>query len=201
MMCSEYLREIWHLVGWLHMYWNKCVSKKETRWSYLRQNNFATDKRQRERQKIRWAHTRSPEEIKKDPQMVEGNVARWLQIGFCNKQLKDCDSQLRRWVLFLYSKWRQSCERTEYYYNHKEADTRRIFHLKNLPEKADVVVRTADTDVLVIALGSVHLIGDKHEWLEVRKFMVNSPRFIDVTNILNKLCAKHYRHSRLNGIT
>ena len=67
--------------------------------------------------------------------------------------------------------------------NHAEADTRMIFHLSKLPENANVIIRTADTDVLAITLGSMHHVADKNVWLEVGKFTDNSLRFIDVTAI------------------
>ena len=75
----------------------------------------------------------------------------------------------------------------EYHCNHEEADTRMIFHLSKLPEKANVIIRTADTDVLAITLGSIHLLGDMNIWMEVGKFTDNSLRFIDVTVISKAL--------------
>ena len=44
------------------------------------------------------------------------------------------------------------CERS-LYSTHEEADSRMIFHLNSVTNSSNVVIRTSDTDVLVIALG------------------------------------------------
>ena len=42
-------------------------------------------------------------------------------------------------------------EKVAYYAKHEEADTRMIYHVGQLPSGKNVVVRTVDTDVAVIA--------------------------------------------------
>lgn len=39
----------------------------------------------------------------------------------------------------------------ELFSTHEEADSRMLFHLTSVPDNSNVVIRTADTDCLVIA--------------------------------------------------
>lgn len=53
----------------------------------------------------------------------------------------------------------------EFTCSHEEADTRMLFHLSKLPAPTNVVIRTVDTDVLVIALGAFHNLEEgKRGW-------------------------------------
>ena len=54
------------------------------------------------------------------------------------------------------------------YCTYEEADSRMLFHLKSLSSISNVVLRTSDTDVLVIALSCwSHFNDDINLWLEV----------------------------------
>ena len=52
-------------------------------------------------------------------------------------------------------------EEVAYYAKHEEADTRMIYYVGQLPSGTKVVVRTINTDVVVIALGCFHQLQDK----------------------------------------
>ena len=60
-------------------------------------------------------------------------------------------------------------EEVAYYAKHKEADTRMIHHVGQLPSGTNVLVRTVDTDVVAIALGCFHQLQDKRIWCSVQK--------------------------------
>ena len=72
---------------------------------------------------------------------------------------------------------------------HEEAGSKMIFHLHSLPASSNVVIRTVDTDVLIILLGNMEKLDDvnKNVWLEVGLFTMNTLRYIDVRAIYNKL--------------
>ena len=57
-------------------------------------------------------------------------------------------------------------EEVAYYAKHEEADTRMIYHVGQLPSGTNVVVRTVDTDVVVIAPGCFHQLQDKRILVE-----------------------------------
>jgi hypothetical protein len=78
-------------------------------------------------------------------------------------------------------------EEVDYYSRHEEADTRMIFHLTKLQPALNVVIRTADTDVLLIALGCFEHINYINLWLEVGLYTRNTLRFINVNQLHNKL--------------
>ena len=46
-------------------------------------------------------------------------------------------------------------EDTQLWCNHEEADTKMLFHAGHLVAPSNVVIRTADTDVLIIALANL----------------------------------------------
>ena len=52
-------------------------------------------------------------------------------------------------------------EEVAYYAKHEEADTTMIYQIGQLPSGTNVVLRTVDTDVVVIALGCFHQLQDK----------------------------------------
>ena len=63
--------------------------------------------------------------------------------------------------------------------SHEEADSKMIYHL---------IIRTSDTDMLVIALGCLeHIPESINLWLEVGLYAKNSLRYIDVRKLFNKL--------------
>lgn len=48
-------------------------------------------------------------------------------------------------------------ELPEFQCNHEEADTRIVYHLSKLPINSKVMVKTADTDIMIIILGNIHM--------------------------------------------
>jgi len=69
------------------------------------------------------------------------------------------------------------------YCSHEEADTRMFFHVSTLPRNTNVVVRTSDTDCLVIGLASVEKFPDNcNVWLEVGIQSKNTQRYISLNN-------------------
>ena len=82
-----------------------------------------------------------------------------------------------------------SCEEIDdLYCTHEEADTRIFFHLNQVSSSRNVVIRTADTDCLIIALGNKHMFQPEIKiWLEVGVQSNNSQRFIDVNGLHAKL--------------
>lgn len=72
----------------------------------------------------------------------------------------------------------------DYFCTHEEADSRMIFHLKQLNTPVNVVIRTVDTDVLIIALGCMHLLDPgKKVWLEAGLYTKNSLRYISINQL------------------
>ena len=74
-----------------------------------------------------------------------------------------------------------------FYSMHEEADNRMFFHLNHAQPGNTVVIRTDDTDSLVIALGNKHLFSELQIWLEVGVQGKNNLRFIDVKTIHSEL--------------
>ncbi|KZR97548.1 Uncharacterized protein APZ42_007508, partial [Daphnia magna] len=70
---------------------------------------------------------------------------------------------------------------------HEEAGTRMLVHVSSVPCPATVVIRTSDTDVLVIALGNSSKFPDCTMYLEVGHHKNNTLRFIDITTLSLKL--------------
>ena len=71
---------------------------------------------------------------------------------------------------------------------HEESDSKMIYHLTILEENSKVIIRTSDTDVLVIALGCLeHIPESINLWLEVGLYAKNSLRYIDVRKLFNRL--------------
>ena len=74
------------------------------------------------------------------------------------------------------------------YSTHEEADFRMFFHLKYITAPEKVVIRTADTDCLIIALGLKHLYDQQLQiWLEVGLQSNNSLRCININALHAKL--------------
>ena len=70
----------------------------------------------------------------------------------------------------------------------KEADSKMIYHVTILEEKSKIIIRTSDTDVLVIVLVCLEHIPESIKlWLEVDLYPKNSLRYIDVRKLFNKL--------------
>ena len=72
-------------------------------------------------------------------------------------------------------------ETPDMFCTHEEADTRMFFHLAGIIQPKNVVIRTADTDCLIIALANrrnYHV--DTKIWLEVGTQTANTLRYINV---------------------
>lgn len=82
---------------------------------------------------------------------------------------------------------------SQYQGNHEEADTLMAFHIKNIREN-NIIVRASDTDVLVIligALGNLQQAAQPRGKILFDCGMGNSRRYINVSNIVSVLEAKH----------
>ena len=78
-------------------------------------------------------------------------------------------------------------EEVAYYVKHEEADTRMIYHVGQLPSGTNVVVRTVDTDVVVIALGCFHQLQDKKIWVESGVQSKNNLTYISINQLSEQL--------------
>ena len=77
------------------------------------------------------------------------------------------------------------------YSTHEEVDSRMLLHIKSIPAPSNVVIRTVDTDVLIIELGCLDLIDQGLEvWMETGVYSKNTLRYISVNNIYAKLGSK-----------
>ena len=69
---------------------------------------------------------------------------------------------------------------------HEEADSRMIFHIMSTPPGSSVVIRTIDTDVLMIILGNMSKIDSSLRiWMEVGQYTKNNLRYINVNQLHN----------------
>ena len=72
------------------------------------------------------------------------------------------------------------------YSTHEEADSKIIFYVTNIEENSNVVIRTADTDVLTIPLGCISQIPPNvNLWLEVGLYSKNTLPYINVNKFSN----------------
>ena len=78
-------------------------------------------------------------------------------------------------------------EEVAYYAKHEEADTRMIYQVGQLSSRANVVGRTARTNVVVVALGCLHQLQDKRIWVESGVQSKNNLRYISINQIFHKL--------------
>ena len=75
-------------------------------------------------------------------------------------------------------------EEPSFFSSHEEADTRMIAHLATVKAPATVVIKTSDTDVLVIAIANHSKLTEGiHCYLEVGQLSKNTNRYVDVTKI------------------
>eukprot|EP00794_Sanderia_malayensis_P015514 gene15514-17096_t len=82
------------------------------------------------------------------------------------------------------------CEAEDLFCTHEEADSRIFFHLNSLPTPCNAVIRTSDTDCLIIGLGCRSFIqSDIKIWLEVGLQSKNSQRYINIDQIYQRLGA------------
>ena len=69
---------------------------------------------------------------------------------------------------------------------HEEADSRMIFHIMSTPPGSRVVIRTIDTDVLIIILANMSKIDSSLRiWMEVGQQTKSNLRYINVNQLFN----------------
>ena len=78
-------------------------------------------------------------------------------------------------------------EEVAYYAKHEEVDTRMIYHFGQLPSGTNVVVRTVNTHVVVIALGCFHQLQDKKIWVESGVQSKNNLTYISINQVSDQL--------------
>jgi hypothetical protein len=72
--------------------------------------------------------------------------------------------------------------------NHEEADSRMMVHISSLKSPSNVVVRSADTDVMAILLGNIHKLSPGISvWLEAGIQSKNNLRYIEINALASKL--------------
>ena len=71
---------------------------------------------------------------------------------------------------------------------HQEADSKMLFHVASIPSPANIVIRSVDTDVLVIALACLSKIDPRKKvWMETELVCKNSLRYININQIYQTL--------------
>ena len=74
----------------------------------------------------------------------------------------------------------------EYRCSHDEVDSRMFFHLSKCSTPSNIVIQMVDTDVFIIALGSLHLLAEgKKVWIETGLVTKNTLRYININQIHN----------------
>ena len=74
------------------------------------------------------------------------------------------------------------------YSTHEEADSKIIFHVTSIEENSNVVIGTADTDVLIIALGCINQIPPCSNLCpEVGLYSKSTLRHINVNKLYGKI--------------
>ena len=75
---------------------------------------------------------------------------------------------------------------------HEEADSRMIYHLKSITAPNNVVILTADTDVLIIALCCFSSLDQQviNTWLEIGLYAKNTLRYISVNQLFSDIFFK-----------
>ena len=72
----------------------------------------------------------------------------------------------------------------EYRCSHVEAGSRMLFHPSKCSTPSNIVIRTIDADVIIIALGSLHLLVEsKQVWIETGLVTKNTLRYINIKQI------------------
>jgi hypothetical protein len=71
---------------------------------------------------------------------------------------------------------------------HEEADSRMLFRISSVQPPANVVIRTIDTNVLVIVLGCFSSLPQELDiWIETGVYTKNTLRYISVNQIFQEL--------------
>ena len=67
------------------------------------------------------------------------------------------------------------------YSTHQEADSKMLFHVASIPSPANIVIRSVDTDVLVIALTCLSTVDPRKKvWMETGLESKSSLRYINI---------------------
>ena len=74
-----------------------------------------------------------------------------------------------------------------YYAKHEEADIRMMHHVGQRTNGTKVVVRTVNTDVVVIALGCLHQLQDKRICMASGVLSKNNLRYISINQLFHQL--------------
>ena len=108
---------------------------------------------------------------------------------FKNKQLfVNCKDRCLKF--FAQGNCNVKAEVEELFSTHKEADSRMLLHINYLPAPSDIVIRTVNTDVLIIALGAMDQLDPKKVlWLEAGIQGKNTLRSRKSSKILAKVIA------------
>ena len=129
---------------------------------------------------------------------VEFLVSHWkndeLLPFFENKQLfVNCED--RCFKFFAEGNCVVKAEVKELFLIHEEGDSRMLLHVNYIPAPSDIVTRTADTDVLIIALGIMDQLDPRKVlWLEARVQGKNTLRYISIKKIFQNLGKKLSRY-------
>ena len=109
---------------------------------------------------------------------------------FENKQLfVNCKD--RCFKLFAEGNCVVKAEVEELFWTHKEADSRMLLDFNYILTPSDIVIRTADTDVLIIALGVMDQVDPRKVlWLEAGGQGKNMLQYISITKIFQNLGKK-----------
>ena len=84
-------------------------------------------------------------------------------------------------------------EEMELYNTHEEADNGIVYHLTAIQQRqkdvvTNIVVRTRDTDILVILLGCKDMLDPRlHIWMEVGQASLNDLRYTEINKVYNTL--------------
>ena len=78
-------------------------------------------------------------------------------------------------------------EESRYSNDHEEADARMFFHVHKITGQKNIVIRTNDTDCLVIGLGSQSNFCNHKVWIDAGLVSNNTRRYIDMTKLAANL--------------
>lgn len=74
---------------------------------------------------------------------------------------------------------------------HEEADSKMISHFVSIPSPANVILKMADNNIFIVALGNIHKIkSGVNVFIELLLASKNTLRFVDLTSLSTKLGPK-----------
>ena len=87
-------------------------------------------------------------------------------------------------------------EEVAYYLKYEETDTRIVHHVGQLPSATNIVVRTVDTNVVIITLGCLHQLQDNRRiWVESGIQPKINLRYISINHLFQYLKGHSAKHS------